>query len=287
MFASTANGRAAALMAVALAALGTTLLTGGSAFARATGQGFSDPGGDANGGPDIRRVAISDAGGLLTVKLTVSKLKVVPGGAVQVAECWAGLDTDKDGKTDYYLVVWADPAGVSWAIQDSNEKNLKQTPTMSFFSSGNVYTFKFSSTDIGGTTDFGFFASSAVKDETGKWTDSDDAPDGGRWTYSLTSVKPMIGAPSTSQAAPVAGKKFVMTFPVTRSDSGAKLNSGTLTSALTVGGVALKPVTEFRNGIAVLRFTVPAGAKGKLVAVRVGIDFAGRSTTKSTSLRVG
>jgi hypothetical protein len=274
-------------MAAALAVLGAALFTGGTALARSAGQGFSDPGGDANGGPDIRGIAISDTGGILTVKFTVTNMKVVADSGVKVAEFWMALDVDKDGKSDYYLDVFGDPTGVSWDIENGKEKMVKQTPTMSFFSSGNLYTFKLSSTDIGGATDFGFYVRSSMKDATDKWVDADDAPDGGRLSYSLTSVKPVIGPPNTSQAAPVAGKKFVMTFPVTRSDSGARLTSGTLTSALTLGGVALKPVTEFKNGTAMLRFTVPATAKGKLVAVRVAIDFAGRSATNSTSFRVG
>jgi hypothetical protein len=57
-------------------------------------------------------------------------------------------------------------------------------------------------------------------------TKSDDAPDGGVWSYSLTSVKPVIGTPTTSPVSPIAGKLFTITLPVTRSDSGVKVTIG-------------------------------------------------------------
>jgi hypothetical protein len=265
-----------------------TLVACAAAVARPTAGGYTDPRGDANGGPDITRVAISDARGIVTLKVTVSGMKIGRGGPAKGATFYVGLDTDKNGKSNYFLDVYTDATGVSWDIEGATEKVLKQTPTMSFFSSGNTFTFKLGSGDMGGATGFDYYVSSAMQDAaSGKRLDGDDAPDGGRFSYALTSVKAFIGAPSASRPDPLAGKSFVLTFPVTRSDSGDRLTSGELTAAVTVGGVALKPVARFEMGTIVLSLTVPRTAKGKPLSARVKIDFAGKSATKSAGFRVG
>ena len=116
----------------------------------------------------------------MTLKLTVSGMKIVPGGPAKGATFYVGLDTDRNGKSNYFLDVYTDETGVSWDVEGPTEKLLKQTPTMSFFSSGNTFTFKLGSTDIGGATGFDYYVSSAMQDAaSGKRLDGDDAPDGG------------------------------------------------------------------------------------------------------------
>src|SRR4051812_10847193 len=111
----------ATAIVVAAASLGA-----GAAFARTTGQRFTDPLRDANGGPDITRVAVSDAGGIVTFRFTVTGMKIVEGGPSRAATFYAGLDTDKNGKSNYFLDVYTASDGVSWDIQGPSEKPVKQ-----------------------------------------------------------------------------------------------------------------------------------------------------------------
>ena len=79
-----------------------------------------------------------------------------------------------------------------------------------------------------------------------------------------------------------------MAFPVTRSDSGAKLTTGaTIATELSLGGTAVAHSEQLKNGTAALHVTVPATAKGKVLTVRVAIAFAGQTVTKLTTFHVG
>jgi hypothetical protein len=278
---------AAISTSVILAMGGAALPSAATASATTTGQRFGDPAGDANGGPDVSSVAIHDRGGVVTFTIMASGVKVTAGSGVKGTLVYAGLDTNGDGKSDYYLDVYGDATGVGWDIEDSREKTIPQTPTMGFFASGDSYTFTLSSTDLGGATGFSFYVKSVQKADGADGVNADAAPDGGRWSYSLTSVKPVIGTPTMSPATPLAGHPLIITFPVTRSDNGARFSGGTLKTDLALGGVALTPAGHLANGTASLHLRVPASARGKLLTLRVGVTFAGQSATRSTTFHVG
>jgi hypothetical protein len=279
---NTQTRRAAAV----LAALAVAALAGGSgAFARGAGQGYGDPGGDGAGGPDVGHAVISDSGGLITFRFTVSGMKLDPSGDLTAKEFWAGIDTDGNGKSDYFLDVLSDDGGISWDVEDHNEKVIPQTKTMSFYATGNSYTFKLASADIGGATDFHFYVRSTVRDKGGKWTDADLAPDGGAWTYALTSVKPVIGDPMVSPAAPTAGKALTVTLPVTRSDGGA-VNGGTVSLDLLLGGNVIGHADKLKNGAATIHVTLPASSSGKVLTTRAAVTYAGHSVSKAGSIHV-
>jgi hypothetical protein len=48
--------------------------------------------------------------------------------------------------------------------------------------------------------------------------------------WAPSTVKPVIGPPATVPAKPLAGRRFSVAFKITRSDTGAPLTSGTMTS---------------------------------------------------------
>src|SRR5262249_4540546 len=97
----------AVLVAVAAALLCTP------AFARPAAQGLSDGAGDANGGPDVRNVTVSDAAGIVTLKLTVTGMKVAA-DSTGGAGFFVALDANRDGREDYGLIVGAEAAGTDW-----------------------------------------------------------------------------------------------------------------------------------------------------------------------------
>lgn len=98
-------------------------------------------------------------------------------------------------------------------------------------------------------------------------------------------AKPVIGPPLTVPAQAVAGKRFAVSFKVTRSDTGTPLTSGTMICDPSVTGKVIPHAESFRGGTARLSFVIPASAKGML-KVKVTIKAAGQSATKVASFRI-
>jgi hypothetical protein len=99
-------------------------------------------------------------------------------------------------------------------------------------------------------------------------------------------VKPVIGAPVTVPARPRAGRPFVVSFKVTRSDTGAPLMRGRMICDPSVAGRTIQHVESFKAGTARLSFVVPASVAGKLLKVKVTIATAGRSATRVATFHV-
>jgi hypothetical protein len=98
--------------AIAGVLLGVLVFAAGGGAASAGSAAFTDPGGDANGAPDIASVSLSDVPGTGEITATVTAAGLVPSTSVDV---W--LDTDKNSSTgsssgcEYLFEVWqeADP----------------------------------------------------------------------------------------------------------------------------------------------------------------------------------
>ena len=80
-------------------------------------------------------------------------------------------------------------------------------------------------------------------------------------------VKAMIGASVATPARPIAGQRFIVSYGVARSDSGAPLTSGTVICNPTVAGKLIPHAESFRNGTVTVSSVVPKTAKGKLLKV--------------------
>ena len=92
------------------------------------------------------------------------------------------------------------------------------------------------------------------------------------------SVKPIIAKVLTVPSQAVAGKSFVVSFLVTRSDTGGLLTSGSMSSSPSVAGKVIYPHWEkFQSGTASVRLTIPLAAKGKVLKVPVTIKVGGES----------
>jgi hypothetical protein len=249
--------------------------------------GYGDPAGDGRGGPDIRSLVIGDTGGVLTFTFKVVNLKVSPDTGVDDATVAAYLDTNRDGREDYMFYFGRDTEGGYWnLVSDRTGKPVPLTPTMRYVASGSVYKLQLSSTDLGGTTGFDIDTQSMTFDSAHHRTDVDRAPDDGLWSYDLTSVKPEIGAPTTS-IAPAAGKALTITMPVVRSDTGAKLVAGATMTIDPMIGTTLVPHKELLSGgTASVHLTVPKTAKGKQLKVKVTVKLGTQTTTKTTTLLI-
>lgn len=99
-------------------------------------------------------------------------------------------------------------------------------------------------------------------------------------------VKPLVAKPIISPRQSVAGRRMVVTFAVTRSDSGMPLTSGTMICDPSISGKVIKHAESFRNGKAQLTFIVPRTAMHKLLKIKVTIKFGNQTTTRLISLLV-
>jgi len=108
-------------------------------------------------------------------------------------------------------------------------------------------------------------------------------------------IVPAIGVPvSHPAAAPVAGKKFEVTFPVLDALSGKRLSNVTsLSFEPTIAGKSVElQQTSFVAGygavagVVWMTMEVPATAQGHLLKLKVTIKASGRSATRTESYRI-
>lgn len=282
-------------LVVMAAALAASLLFGMSATA-GTGS-FTDPAGDAKGAPDITAVSVtSDATGTVQLSVTVPGVEAIDGAQQPEVDVW--FDTDKNGATgspagnEYNLFYWRTADDSGWDLEKWDGTKYAEAPasqTLLFSRSGDTLTWRFNSrTDIP-TSGFNFYVASGTFDSSNNQTAEDDAPDDGVWTFDVSSaaIAPAIGKPLAVPKRPVHGKLFSVSFPVTRTDTGAQLQGGTLTVSATIGGKPVAKNASLANATAHVALQVPAKAKGKTLVLKVTVAANGKTATRSVSFVVG
>lgn len=291
--------RVLALVAGVLAvlALALTAAFAGGAAAGTTATTYTDPAGDSKGAPDITSVAVTDVPSLGAAMLSVTATGFANADPATYPTILAYLDTDKNPATGFdgseYLLAAADgPEGGGWDLDRWNGStwdSVPQSRTMAYAESGDTVSWTFGKDDLGGATGFAFFVVGATFDGDFNLTASDVAPDGGVWAFAMTpaaALEAVVGAPAVKPAVATAGRPFSLTFPVTRSDNGQPLASGTMICDPSVNGKVIPHVELFAGGKAQLSFVIPKSAKGKLLKVRMTIKVGGVSTTRVVAFRV-
>jgi hypothetical protein len=266
-----------------------------SAPAAGSGQAtLTDPLGDARGGVDLSNVTVGDGpNGALNIGVTVKGLK--DGGDVVV-----DFDTDQNpatgaGGRDYSLDVTNDPifgwgyeidrwASGDWQYVDSGDVAISGPAT--------TITLTLPRHDLGGTSGFDMYALAVNSDFDGYTTGRDDAPDSTWWRYTPVAlsgdqlVRPVIGAPASS-GAPVAGRVWTVTYPVTRADDGTPFPvMGVDGNGLTVGFGYLFARPTFGKGFVRWKLRVPAGDRGKTLTVAFGAYSATQSAYAINRFRI-
>ena len=99
-------------------------------------------------------------------------------------------------------------------------------------------------------------------------------------------VRPMLGKPAGVPARPAAGRRFTLSLPVTRSDTGRPLLTGTIACHASVAGKVVRHVQSFTAGRARLSLVVPKTAKGKLLKVGVRVTAWGRTAVRTHAYAV-
>jgi len=99
-------------------------------------------------------------------------------------------------------------------------------------------------------------------------------------------IRPLLGKPIALPARPVAGQRFTFSLPVTRSDTGALLQTGKMICDPSVAGKMIRHTESFKAGKARLLFVVPTTAKGKLLQVKLRITASGQTAGRTYTYAV-
>ena len=177
-----------------------------SAFAAAST--YSDPAGDAQGGPDVTKVVIDGVPATRTITFAVTVpgyLPSSPRGVEQYVDVW--LDTDRNDRTgdpedgtEYDLSAGNDSTGAWMAAARWNGRKwepLPDSPTRTFTRNGDVLSWTINTRDLGGASSFDFYILAGTWDTAAERDIAQDyAPNGDYWwAYDLFAVKPVIGKP--------------------------------------------------------------------------------------------
>ena len=230
----------AGLSAAALVALCVGFVAGASAGIAGTAS-FTDPAGDALGGPDITGVTINGdpATGRISLSATLPGFPpAVTDGLERYVALW--LDTDRnrttgdpeDG-TEFGLSAWVDPTGRWWSAERWNGSTFEGVTgsTASFSRTGDVLTWTVSTSELGATS-FRFYVLAGTWSEAEqRSTTRDQAPGRDWWEYDISAssttqppppstapqstVGLIVDRPTASPKAPIAGKPFAVSFKVT------------------------------------------------------------------------
>lgn len=253
---------------------------------------YTDPAGDAGLGPDITSVAVSNSDtGLITFNVTT--------GPVPDSFLTAWLDTDLNPMTgsdglERVIMIGLSPSGVVLAAVGDPATEELEFGLVTATSAGGVVTFSFQKEALNIDEAFSFWLGTVnLTDDTDTWF-ADEAPDVGFWTYMLTkpappppppAVKPMIGKPKATPAAPMAGKKFTVRFPVTSSVDKKPLKTGTAECKTTVAGKTVRHTHTFKGGVLKATVKIPKAAKGKKLRIAVQVT-ADKTTRKVFTFKV-
>jgi hypothetical protein len=104
-------------------------------------------------------------------------------------------------------------------------------------------------------------------------------------TNPVALVHPVIGK-AVITPKPVAGRTVLVSFKVTRSDTGAKLTSGKMICDPRIGIRMLKHAEQFKSGIASLRFTIPRTPTHKTLKVHLTIRLGTQSATRIATFHI-
>jgi hypothetical protein len=265
----------------------------GASTQAAADRSWTDAVGDARGGaPDLTAVRVShDEAGTITMTVTVSM--------VDDTDMCVFFDTDLNDEwsdsTGKKIVAVGTGPGVVVPLAYANDADgdavQASFPSLRMSSTATTVTLSFAKTDLRIGRGFGFWIGTETLAQ--RFSDSwgDDMPDEeGTFTYVFSPapsvVKPVIGAAVTTPKVAVAGKRFTVSFPVTRSDTGAPLTRGKMICNPSVAGQVIRHAESFTGGRARLSFVVPANSAGRLLKVKVTIKAAGQSTTKVATFRI-
>lgn len=259
--------------------------TGRSAYAGPASASFADPQGDNPAAPDVTTVRVADAkSGMVTFTIATPNYATLPEDTIVLLL----IDSDlkqSTGASGADLLVAYGAGEVELGRWDRTQQQFVADEPPSRVQARNaagVLTIQVHRSELGNVTQLGFAVGAAHIDEAGGFDALDVAPETSFWRYALVN-KPQLrlvaGKPAASPARPAAGKSFSVSVPVTRSDSGKPITTGSATCTVKVGGVAVRAAGRVAGGRARCTFRLPAGSAGKRVTGSVVVRSGGTTVT--------
>jgi len=301
------QGLLAAVALVAALALGAATATHAAArgptAVAANSASYTDPTGDATGGaPDITAVTVtSDAAGTVTFAVTASSF-------ADLSDAEIYIDTDRSSSTGSQsgcefmmggmMLTDGVYAGMVGKWDGSQWAKADVPPSFMVKLTSTTATFAISAADLNVGTGFSFWVGAAKFDSDFNMVGTDDAPTVGLWGFDLNAAptktstvqavyKAVVGPAIAVPAKAVAGKRFTVTFAVSRSDNGKPLTGGKMSCTPTINGKLVAHTDSMSNGVARLSLVVPKNAKGKTLSVKLAVTAGGSTVTKAASFRIG
>jgi hypothetical protein len=260
---------------------------------------FSDPAGDqkaalgggaevANAAPDITRIDVSNGqDGVVTFRVTIANYRDLPANAFLAIF----FDLDRNDETgdlgDEAQIGWTSAGGVIYERWDGERMVRASTESVLAGFSEGIFTVAVHRAALDGVASFDFLVGSSAR--VNELLATDIAPVlGEHWTYHLVLGALTLRASSltSTPARPVAGKRFVVSTAVTRSDTRTTVRSGSVTCAARVGGSTIRARGAFAAGRAQCALTVPKSAAEKLLRGTLTVRLEGASVRRSYSFRV-
>jgi hypothetical protein len=269
------------LVATALAAL--VLVGAPGALAD---RSYSDPAGDSGAAPDITSVGVTHDDANVTFTVTTNQAVLSPD-----VTFWGYIDTDGNSTTGFPGVgaehfFLADGDGALMAHVNGNIITFDiQSSLRTSFANG-VFTAQIARSELGSVTNLTFKFESDLDDANGDTIAEDAAPNGPPYyAYSLAPLTLAVSQPAGAPRKPVAGKAFVVSAVVTRSDAQA-IASGQVTCKAKVGKQTLRSTGSLNGGTARCAMRIPKVAKGKLLRGSMTVQIEDATVTKAFTFTV-
>ncbi len=249
---------------------------------------WTDRAGDSGTAPDITSVQVSNSDDRATVTFLISAhLQPNTGIGTIVNPVEGGHELDQPRSI---VVAMNAGGGVSTTVYDYYSHEVLGGIPVDTAVSTDIVRFSFPAQALGIHDALAFIVRS-YDQTTGN---HDQAPDGSGAFYYFFSTpappvatKPVIAKATTVPAVALAGKRFTVSFKITRSDTGEVLREGRLMACdPTVAGRLLRHTEGWDPPTVRVSFVIPKSAKGNQLQVRVTITLDGQSATRVATRRI-
>jgi hypothetical protein len=244
-------------------------------------RSYSDPAGDSGTAPDITSVAVSHDDANVTFSVTTNQAALSPD-----AVFWGYLDTDRNASTGFSSsgaehFFLTDGNGGLMAHVNGNLIELDFESSLTSNYANGVLTVQIARSEIGSPQDITFRFESDLSDADGNTIAEDSAPNGAPYyTYSFAPLTIAMTQPAGAPRKPVAGKAFVVSAIVTRSDT-ETVASGEVTCRAKAGKQTLRSTGSLDGGTARCAMRIPKGAKGKVLRGSMTAQVEDATVTKA------
>lgn len=246
---------------------------------------FADPNGDHPAAPDVRSVRVTDAkAGMISFAVTTPNFQTLP------PEMLVLLLVDRDrkqstgaGGADIMVLYQAGEVQIGrWdKVQQQFLADEASSRVLARNADG-VLTFLVHRSVLGDPARFGFAIGAGHLDADGVFDALDIAPEKLFWQYRMVNkpaLRLIAGKASGAPARPVAGKVFTITLPVSRSDTGRQITTGSVACNVRVAGQRVVAAGKVAAGKGRCSFRVPQAASRKRVSGSMVVHSGGKTVT--------